>query len=366
MRARLVAHGALAAWVILWFVLAEVAPLTYDTSLQEDRLVEWLTVALFGAAAAFALRQAVRGRRPFDGLVGAFLLFVAGEEFSWGQRLLGITPPDAFLEHNRQQELTLHNFADVFGEPKWVLILALLGFGLVLPALARTRPGARLLARIGATPPSLALVPWFIGAAVLLLWYPLSFTGEWVEALAGGAFLLAFAPSSRALLTAAGVGVVGALVMTNVSARGRSATPAELACARAETEALLEDLAFGTAATGRLVGSTSVHKRVFTAIDEEYVRADRLAGFAAAACAGDDEAAERRRHAVDPWGTAYWLDVAREGREIRARVYSFGPNRRRDPRSGDDVSAEVVIDPLSGVTRGAADSSSIQDFNQEQ
>lgn len=366
MRVSWAAHGALAAWVVLWFVLAEVAPLTYDAALQEDRFVEWLTVALFGAAAVFALRRALRRRRVFDGLVGAFCVFVAGEEFSWGQRLLGITPPDAFLEHNRQQELTLHNFAEVFGEPKWVLILALVGFGVVLPLVARTR-AQRLADRVGATAAPRQLIPWFAGAAGLLLWYPLSFTGEWVEALAGAAFLLAFTPSARALVVALGGGVSAALAMSLLSARGGHASPAELACARVEASALLNDLAFGSAATGRLVGATSVHKRVFTAIEEGYVRADRLADFDAAPCAGDDEAAERRRHAIDPWGTAYWIDMERADGEIRARVYSFGPNRRRDPGAGDDVAAAVAIDPLSGeVTRSVDHSSSVEDLQQEQ
>ena len=349
------AHAALAGWAVLFLLLAESRPLLYDALLQEDRFVEWLTVALFAAAAMFSLTRAIRRRRTFDVLVGAFCLFVAGEEFSWGQRLFGLTPPEAFLEHNRQQELTVHNFADVFGEPKWVLILALAGFGTLLPALSRARRGARLLDRVRATAPPLALVPWFVGAIALLVWYPHPFTAEWVETFAGGLFLLAFMPSARSGVAALAVGAAAALALTVVSGSARGATPAQLACARAEAEALLEDLAFGAGATGRLIGARSVHKRVHTAIDEGYVNPRRLDSFAAAACAHDPAASARRSHAVDPWGSAYWIDMDRDTAGIRFAVYSFGPNRRRDRagarQSADDIVAAVWVDPLGQVTR---------------
>ena len=353
-----VAHVALVTWVVFFLALAEARPLVYDGLLQEDRFVEWLTVALFAAAACFALQRALRERRVFDGLVGAFCVFVAGEEFSWGQRLLGITPPAPFLEHNRQQELTLHNFADAFGEPKWILIVALTGFGLLLPAIAAAPAGERVLRRSGASVPSVSLAAWFIAAAVLLLWYPHSFTGEWVEALAGGAFLLAFMPSARAGLVSLAGAATLALALTLVSARGRGVTPAELACAHAETTALLQDLAYGSAATGRLAGASSVHKRVFTAIEEGYVERAGLESFGRVACPGDDDAPDRRRHAIDPWGTAYWIDIERADRRIHLAVYSFGPNRRRDPAgtaSGDDVRASLLIDPLAAEAATATD-----------
>ena len=47
--------------------------------------------------------------------------------------------------------MTNQRFADLFGEPKWVLMMALAGFGLLVPAAALTGPGRRLLARFGAT-----------------------------------------------------------------------------------------------------------------------------------------------------------------------------------------------------------------------
>lgn len=339
-----VVHLVAAAWVAGMLGLGSARPDLYEAALQEDRFVEWWTVALFGAAGFLALRLAWRERRPFDALVGAFCVFVAGEEFSWGQRLLGLTPPDAFLAHNRQQELTLHNFADLFGEPKWVLMMALVGFGLVIPAVALVRPGRRLLARIGATAVRLPASAWLLAAVALLWWYPLTLTGEWVEALAGGLFLVSFAPTpSRAGVAAVG-GAAAAALLTVVSGRG-GATPAELACARAETAAIADDLAYGTAATGRLAGARSVHKRVYTAMEDGYIQRDGLEDYRTACPAGASP--DRLRYALDPWGTAYWIHVEREEGAIRISVYSFGPNRRRDgparSGSGDDITAAIDI-----------------------
>lgn len=41
--------------------------------------------------------------------MGLLFIFAAGEEISWGQRIFGISTPDALLEANRQQETNLHN-----------------------------------------------------------------------------------------------------------------------------------------------------------------------------------------------------------------------------------------------------------------
>jgi len=65
------------------------APDHYQMLMQEDRPVEWTTVWLFLAAGVIGLRNSIRHRRIFDGLVALFCLFIAGEEISWGQRLLG-------------------------------------------------------------------------------------------------------------------------------------------------------------------------------------------------------------------------------------------------------------------------------------
>ena len=86
--------------------------------IDEDHLIEWLQFfAILIGSIAFALAaiQANRlGRRRLAVLyaiiaVGAFL--AAGEEISWGQRLLGFSTPEALEDINHQAESNLHNIS---------------------------------------------------------------------------------------------------------------------------------------------------------------------------------------------------------------------------------------------------------------
>ncbi len=356
-RSSITLHLFATAWVLGMLAFASLDPLHYEAAMQEDRPVEWWTVTLFLGAGIFALSNSVRERRVFDGLVALFCLFVAGEEFSWGQRLLGFIPPDTFLQYNKQQEFTLHNFTAIASEPKWVLIIAMAGFGLLIPTLARMPATADILrkSRVTAARPAAAL--WFAVAIVLLVWYPVSFTGEWVEALAGGLFLATFAPRPAAALPFAGGGVAAAVALTLFSGMQRGRSSAMVACAQRETRALVNDLIEGEAATNRLARASSVHKRIWTAAADGYIEFNLLARYAGNQCDTTVEAARRKAHAVDPWGTSYWLETneADDGRLVR--VYSFGPNRRRDgdrgdaSESGDDVAHSVVTPwPQTAVT----------------
>src|SRR4029453_13243110 len=92
--------------------------------------------------------------------VGAF--FVAGEEISWGQRLLGIATPEAVAEVNIQQELTLHN--TYLLTPVFSFAQLFIGF---LPALPPRAPWQPLLptrwdAWRRAFVPGPALASWFL------------------------------------------------------------------------------------------------------------------------------------------------------------------------------------------------------------
>jgi hypothetical protein len=328
-------------------VAARYASARYWDAMQEDRVVEWWTAMLFLSAGAIALRRAVRERRFGDALVALFCIFVAGEEVSWGQRLVGYTPPAAFLEHNTQQELTLHNFREVFGQPKWVLAGVFGGYGLLLPAAARLAPGRRLLDAVRLTPPPLSSAPWFAAAIALLAWYPVQFTGEWVETLAGGLFLATLGGGARPLTTAAVLSLAAAAAMSVVSAR-RSASPDLLACARDEVRALSSELSSNV--TARLRRMRRVHKRVWTAVQDGYLRSDVDVALDAVRCGGVEEKtlASRRRFIIDPWGTAYWLVTDRTADDARELVvYSFGPNRRRDGEAGlgggDDIVARAKL-----------------------
>ena len=335
---------------MLWFGAGN--PERYRMLLQEDRIVEWGTVGLFLAAGVFGLRGAIRRRRVFDGLVALFCLFVAAEEMSWGQRLVGYTPPEFFLANNFQQELNLHNLPQWAVQPKWFLMVALAGHGLLLPLLAQVKRLRALTARAGATAPGPSLSLWYATAIALLLWYPLTLTGEWVEALAGGLFLALMGPAPTAFWTTIALTVSLGVAMTPLAGaleRGRSLSRA--ACAATEVQALLDDVV-GEGSTRRLWNMRRVHKRIFTSINDGYLDGDHLQHLGAATCADQvgSTVEVRRRYGIDPWGSPYWLLFERAARgEWDVTVYSFGPNRRRDisdpsnaPATGLDVQNDVV------------------------
>jgi hypothetical protein len=219
-----------------------------------------------------------------------------------------------------------------------------------------------LLRRLGATAPPTALAPLFVGAVGLLVWYPLTLTGEWVELLAGGLFLAA-APLAPVALWAglALTLVIGPVFTAGSEALGSGRDPARVACAEAEVKALLDDITTGQAAMASLGRPRSVHKRVWTAVDDGYLDGIRLASFASTACGGvGADGTARQDFGVDPWGTAYWLSVTRlTPDQHQVTVYSFGPNRRRDGTSdepaGDDVvaSGQLTFRSIRGERPGA-------------
>ena len=327
-------HAVAATFIAgcLWF--ADRRPDAYGAAMQEDRIIEWLTVFVFAAAGVIILRRALRERRVFDGLVALFLLFVAGEEMSWGQRVLGLTPPAVFLEHNTQQELNVHNFAGLFGGPKEPFTLVLIGFAIVMPLVALIPRGRALLARIGATPPSPATIPWFLAAIVLFVWYPVSFTGEWTELLAGSAFLMTSGVRGRRLAALTGAGALFAVALTAWSARG-TGDRSLAQCATRELQVIAATL--DASALGG-----DAHRRVWTFGEDGRVDMPAVTASLDTVACNDGDARTRRRYAVDPWGTAYWIRVERDSMGTAATVYTFGPNRRRDVdardrHAGDDL-----------------------------
>jgi hypothetical protein len=341
-------HLLAGAWVAAALLTAALRP-DVPFLLGEDGLVEWWTVALYAAAGVIMARQAIRHRRPFDGLVALFCLFVAGEEFSWGQRLLGYQPPAFFLERNVQQEANLHNLVSA----REILSYALVGFGIVLPTLWRFERTRRLMRLVGASAPPLALAPWFVAAVVLVQWDPTRITGEWAECLAGALFLATTWRSDRPRWRVPALALAGAVALTVVGSRGSGA--AYLACAEAETAALLDDLTAG-ALDARVLSRGTEFKRLWAAARAGEVDLSRARAFMAARCEGAPAAgaAERRRFGVDPWGNPYHVAVERAGSGVQVHVHSSGANRRRDSAAriaaGDDVAASAAV--VAGMTEG--------------
>lgn len=123
----------------------------------EDGIVEWMQFLCFALLAGMlgflAVEQWQRSPKitlqwlAFVGL-SALTALAALEEISWFQRILNIASPEFFLQNNRQAETNIHNLA--LGSAslhKTVLlkIIAIVGLthNIVLPLLARKRPGIR-------------------------------------------------------------------------------------------------------------------------------------------------------------------------------------------------------------------------------
>ena len=88
----------------------------FDILSREDNWVEYLTpvwfllTGLLLFATALAERSIVR--RSIYLLCGVAFLFAAGEEISWGQRILGFATPDFLLDWNDQDEFNVHNISN--------------------------------------------------------------------------------------------------------------------------------------------------------------------------------------------------------------------------------------------------------------
>ena len=102
--------------LLIAFGLLYFNPASLDTYLGEDGIVEWLTVGglLAGSLVCFNRFIALFKKKNWWFLVVTFvlgiLLFIAaGEEISWGQRILGIKSSEYFLQNNAQGETNIHN-----------------------------------------------------------------------------------------------------------------------------------------------------------------------------------------------------------------------------------------------------------------
>lgn len=80
---------------------------------REDKFIENLTAVAFLLTGGMLFAAALAARRPFPRFAyiigGAAMAFLAGEEISWGQRIIGFETP-AFLETlNTRGEFNIHN-----------------------------------------------------------------------------------------------------------------------------------------------------------------------------------------------------------------------------------------------------------------
>jgi hypothetical protein len=338
-------------------VLAGLSERTWATIAQEDGLVEWATFLSFFVAAGW-LVVGVRKKsasvmfKVACLLLAAFCVVVAGEEISWGQRLFGFKPPDVFLERNFQQEMNLHNvLMDERGlgfklESKHLVMAIVAGFCGAWPWLVRRKR----FEVFGPLAPPLALAPLAVGVIAAQLAYDVELTGEGAELIAGLIFL-AFALTAgdrapRAVVAWIAGTCVAAVLVTFVFTRIVYGSDEEgTHQAQTELAVLAEDIASG--ATDKLLGK-NVHKRVYTAARDGYVRTAAARYLEGQPSPADADARsprrDRRGYFLDPWNNPYWVHYNKKSRS--GAVYSFGPNRRRDVTirdSSSDPGDDVVV-----------------------
>jgi hypothetical protein len=146
----------------------------FDVVIEEDGFVE--TTGALGllvgvVLAALALRREHRaGSHWFKQLsyagLSVFLFLSAGEEISWGQRILGFSTPAEIGRANGQDEFNLHNLTALGSTPELVFLAAWFVLAVVIPVTAAVSPGLGVHLRRLVPVLPLPFAPLFVGAYV--------------------------------------------------------------------------------------------------------------------------------------------------------------------------------------------------------
>jgi hypothetical protein len=346
----LVTHLFVGGTLVLMVFLAWYNFYLYTVLSYEDHLVEWATVVFYLAAFLYGLSFAISRVRFGDGLVALYCLVAGGEEFSWGQRLLGLSPPKFFMAGNEQQEINFHNFL-AGGYHDLAFASVGLGYFVLIPLLGSHRTTSAFLKKLRISIPPTTLSFWAGLLVFLHTWHPIHLSSEWYEVVLAAMFFVSAEclkrrtlSSNHFLVSVAVVLAISAGLMKFSLGQESSHDVTSISCARSETQHLLQDLITGDEATGNLelIGG---HLRIFDAQTKGLLQGTLLNRFSETTCPQESQSQTllRRRYAVDPWGMSYWLhsETLPDG-SLKLTVYSFGPNRRRDSGesfAGADISA---------------------------
>lgn len=134
----------------------------------EDGIAENLQVIVYIITLVLAVRMVHTYWQAQERLIALLyvvlccgLVFLTGEEISWGQRIFGWSTTGVFAEINEQQETNLHNIEGVQELFKWVQMLVG-AYGLFLPLMVKrwgVFPALRKL--VVAITPHESLIPYF-------------------------------------------------------------------------------------------------------------------------------------------------------------------------------------------------------------
>lgn len=160
----------------------------------EDGAFEYLQAVLYlVAAVAFAIVAWRTKAKSWATLIAVGMFFIAGEEISWGQRILGLSTPTSLEESNVQGELNLHNIEGVHGSIRAMGVMVVILLFVVVPLAHRWMPAARrLLDRVRAPEVPLLAVPLAVVALAFMV-VPRILTGVVFELDEVGELYLALA-----------------------------------------------------------------------------------------------------------------------------------------------------------------------------
>lgn len=356
-------------------------PRAYIALMEEDSIGEWVTFYAFALSGILIITHLWSSRKEefrilspvflIPAAVAAFCLFVAGEEVSWGQRILAFKPPDLFLEQNYQQELNIHNLFKGDGlwgiqiESKHLVMLIAFVYGILFPLTTRFLPPLKKLSHLA---PDLYLMPYFILVIAMEEIYPISLTGEACELYLGSIFLVhvsdtypvrkemrskrrrKYGPFVSMLL----ILVLGTITAPLLSFLAYGSTEEAEATISEELQSLQRDFQNPETRKKKILRKKRVHKRLYNAIAQNYFHLPEdslfLEGELSPADPGSgDIRRDRKGYFLDPWNNPYWVYYHRK--EELVIFYSFGANRKRDSNlrrdlglRGDDIGVVFETD----------------------
>lgn len=153
---------ALAAYITLTYLVLAIGTNWVTATIPEDHYFELVGAFSFLVTSILFFSGFILARRTLDKTwvslakqliyLGLALLFFfgAGEEISWGQRILGFQTPESLSEVNRQEEFNLHNLsaweASEFLDPDRLFDVFWFLFAVLTPAVALVVPSFKRFA----------------------------------------------------------------------------------------------------------------------------------------------------------------------------------------------------------------------------